>query len=111
MTGEPTEIERALVTQVGLLRDDLEREWEQVQSHCTKALQTDPDEGEAEAALVALSLDHAYQAFETLLLRLERALALPERQGALWHAALLEAARSPLPGLRPAILAVEAHED
>ncbi len=47
------------------------RDWEAVKAHLSRARATDPSRGEAQAALVALSLDHAYQAFETILVRLE----------------------------------------
>lgn len=63
----------------------------------------DASAGIAEQALVALSLDHAYQAFETLLVRMERALGLPERTGATWHSRILFEAAQPVAGLRPAV--------
>jgi hypothetical protein len=58
------------------LRSDLLRDWEQVVVNLKKAESVDPAEGSPQAALVALSLDHAYQAVETLLLRIEAALGL-----------------------------------
>ena len=58
---------------------------------------------EAVGTLVALSLDHAYQAFENVLVRLERALGLPARTSPAWHRALLADAALAVPGLRPAL--------
>lgn len=89
------------------LASDLRREWDQVRLHAQRAASVDPSRGEPEAALVALSLDHAYQAFESLLIRLERGLGLPERGGATWHAQLLFEAADPIPGLRPAVYPAE----
>jgi hypothetical protein len=68
----------------------------------------DPAHGAPEAAFVALALDHAYQAFETLLVRLEEALGLPRRTGANWHGHLLDDAQLDLAGMRPALLSAEA---
>lgn len=82
---------------------ELRRDWEQAERHCQRAQTADPAADEARAAFVALSLDHAYQAFETFLVRLERALGLPERHGVSWHVALLADAMTPVPGLRPAV--------
>ncbi len=65
----------------------------------------------AQAALVALSLDHAYQAFESMLVRLERMLELTPRLGAEWHRGLLADAALDVPGLRPAIVPAEALRD
>ena len=67
--------------------------------------------GAPQAALVALSLDHAYQAFETILTRVERAIGLPERAGGSWHAALLSDAALALPGLRPPLFPSSALAD
>lgn len=74
-----------------------------VAQHLARAESVRPTAGLAEGALVALSLDHAYQAFETFLVRVERALGLPERSGSDWHPALLADAGAELPGLRPAL--------
>lgn len=63
----------------------------------------DPSRGKPEAAFVALELDHAYQAFETLLVRIERVLGLPPRTGDTWHRTLLADASRPIDGLRPAV--------
>ncbi|HVU51469.1 MAG TPA: hypothetical protein VHL80_12325 [Polyangia bacterium] len=52
---------------------------------------------------LSLSLDHAYQAFETILVRLERAVGLPERVGVSWHTALLADAALDLQGVRPPV--------
>lgn len=95
-------------SRVAQLVQELGRDWGEVERHRDRALSVDPSTGEPEAALVALSLDRAYQAMETLLLRLERALALPERTGSGWHASLLTDAGSALPGVRPAVVPAEA---
>jgi hypothetical protein len=83
------------------------RDWAAVKAHLTKARSVDPADGDAESALVALSLslslDHAYQAFETILVRLERAVGLPERVGVSWHTALLADAALDLQGVRPPV--------
>ena len=57
---------------------------------------------------MALALDHAYQAFETLLVRLEEALGLPRRAGANWYSQLLDDAQLDLAGVRPPLLTPEA---
>ncbi|MBI5480601.1 MAG: hypothetical protein HY906_17215 [Deltaproteobacteria bacterium] len=100
-----------LDARVAVLVAELQREWGQIAVHLAKAGSVDPASGDAAAALVALSLDHAYQAFETWLVRLERALGLPERGGAGWHLQLLLAAGQPVPGLRPAAYPMEAASD
>jgi len=87
------------------------RDWETVKTHLARARGADPAQGDAPAALVALSLDHAYQAFEAILVRLERAAGLPERTGTSWHTALLADAAVAIPGLRPPIFPAEAHVD
>jgi hypothetical protein len=76
-----------------------------------RARSTDPSRDEAQAALVALSLDHAYQGFEAILVRLERALGLPERTSASWHSALLADAALAISGVRPPLFAPEALAD
>lgn len=86
-----------------VLLAECRRDWDAVKAHLKRARETDPAKGPAEAALVALSLDHAYQAFETILLRIERALVLPERSGPNWHAVLLADGALVIPGLRPAL--------
>lgn len=91
-----------------LLLSELQRDWSLVGDHLTKARSVEPAAGDPEAALVALSLDHAYQAFETLLLRLERGLDLAERTGGSWHAALLADAALSIAGLRPCVVPAEA---
>ncbi|MCC6898785.1 MAG: hypothetical protein IT377_07405 [Polyangiaceae bacterium] len=48
--------------------------------------------------------------FEQILLRLERALSLPERIGAAWHRSLLFDARAPIAGFRPAIFPAPAEQ-
>jgi hypothetical protein len=94
----PTEV------RVIVLRAEIERDWQQVKRHAETCAATDPRLGTPEAALVALSLDHAYEAFEQMLCRIERALRLPERSGQHWHRRLLADATEPLPGVRPAIV-------
>jgi hypothetical protein len=86
------------------LRVEIERNWQQVKRHAQTCATTDPSGGAPEAALVALSLDHAYQAFEQVLCRVEQALHLPERSGQHWHRRLLADATEPLPRVRPAIV-------
>lgn len=100
-----------LDARVAVLAAELQREWGLVTAHLAKARSVDPARGDAEAALVALALDHAYQAFETLLVRVERALGLPTRSGADWHAEILTDAGSAVPGLRPAAYPAEAASD
>lgn len=95
-------------SRVALMRAELERDWKAVQDRLRKAQSIDPRQGDAASALVALSLDHAYQAFETLLLRVDRALELPERSGPSWHVELLSDAALELDGVRPAIFPEEA---
>lgn len=91
---------------------DAERDSETVKAHVARARTVDASQGPAQAVLVALSLDHAYQAFEAILLRLERAAGLPERAGATWHASLLADAAVAVPGLRPPVLPTpETHAD
>lgn len=100
-----------LDARIAQLVAEIERDWEQVRKHFEKARSVDAGRGDAEAALVALSLDHAYQAFETLLLRIERALGLPDRTGTSWHATLLLDAGSPLRPLRPAVYPMSVHDE
>jgi hypothetical protein len=101
----PTEARAALVSA------ECRRDWDAVKAHLVRAEGAVPAKGDAEAALVALSLDHAYQAFETMLLRLERIAGLPERTGSSWHAGLLADAVLDIPGLRPALFPAEALAD
>ncbi len=98
----------AATNRMALLRAELTRDWEVVERHLERAVTSDPSEDPAKAAFVALALDHAYQAFETLLVRLERALELPARSGGDWHSAVLTDAALELPGVRPAILTADA---
>jgi hypothetical protein len=93
------------------LSAELRRDWQQVQRHAQRARDGNPSAGEAQAAYVALALDHAYEAFEQLLLRVERALGLPARTGEHWHRALLADAGSPIPRLRTAIVPAAAADD
>jgi hypothetical protein len=94
-----------------LLLAECRRDWEAVHIHLTRARGANPADGPAQAALVALSLDHAYQAFETILLRIERSLGLPARAGSGWHATLLTNAALVIPGLRPPVFPAEATAD
>jgi hypothetical protein len=100
-------------TQVRLsaLRADVERDWQQVQRHLQTCIAANPCQGAAEAALVALALDHAYQAFEQILVRVEQALRLPERRGPIWHRRLLADAAEPLLEVRPAIIPKAVERD
>jgi len=82
------------------LHEDLVRDWAAVKSHRDGALSEDPRMGRTTQAFVAVSLDHAYQAFETILVRIERSLGLPERSGGEWHQELLADAAKLLPGRR-----------
>jgi hypothetical protein len=100
-----------LDARVAKLAAEIERDWTQVKAHWARAQSVNPADGAPQAALVALSLDHAYQAFETLLVRWERALGLPERTGATWHAHILYESGDPVPGLRPAVYPPEAASD
>jgi hypothetical protein len=94
-----------------MLRAEIERDWQMVERQCARAESVQPDAGAPEAALVALSLDHAYQAFENVMVRIERALGLPPREGAEWHRALLADAALDLADVRPALFAPEAEHD
>lgn len=96
---------------VAALRMELARDWGMVVRHLAHAQSVSPAAGRAEAALVALSLDHAYQAIETLLVRIERAIGLRERDGAEWHRALLADAVWPIPGVRGAVLVADSERD
>jgi hypothetical protein len=94
-----------------MLCAECRRDWEAVQTHLARARSVNPSRGSAEAALVALSLDHAYQAFETTLVRLERAAGLAERIGPNWHAAILADAAVAIAGLRPPLFPPEVLGD
>lgn len=89
-------------------RAEIERDWGAAEARLADVKSVDGGAGPAEAALVALSLDHAYQAFESLLSRFERALGLPERAGGSWDRARLADAAVPAPGLRPALFPPDA---
>ncbi|HXJ19177.1 MAG TPA: hypothetical protein VMT03_03010 [Polyangia bacterium] len=91
-----------------LLLAECRRDWDAVQAHAARARAAKPAARAAEAALVALSLHHAYQVFETILARIEHALGLPERAGASWHTALLADAAQEIPGLRPPLFPRQA---
>ena len=94
-----------------MLLAEILRDWQAVFEHLAHAQSVDPASGPANAAYIALSLDHAYQAFETILIRCERSLGLPERQGESWHRALLDEAALPLAGVRPPVYPQTAARD
>ncbi len=94
-----------------LLAAEIERDWTEVARHVARASSADPADGEHAAAFVALSIDHAYQAFETLLIRVERALSLPTRLGGSWHRAVLEDAALDIRGLRPPLVGADVLPD
>jgi hypothetical protein len=94
-----------------LVNAECARDWTAVKTHLARARGVSPSRGDAEAALVALSLDHAYQGFETILVRLERSAGLAERTGSSWHRALLADAALALPGIRPALFPPETLAD
>lgn len=96
---------------LALAISEIRRDWEQILLLREKARSVDPGAGEPEAALVALSLDHAYEAFESLMLRLERILGLPARSGESWHKALLADGARPIDAVRPPIYPQEAADD
>lgn len=96
---------------VSLLRAEILRDWQAIGEHLRHARETDAAGGAPQAAYIALSLDHAYQAFETILLRIERALDLPERRGEQWHRALLDDAALSLSGIRPPVYPSGAARD
>lgn len=93
------------------LAADAERDWQLVAQNLDRARSVSPGAGVAEAALVALALAHAYAAFETMLVRIERASGLPERAGAAWHRTLLADAARPVAGLRPELVPPAAEQD
>ena len=96
---------------LGALRAELQRDWDIVLRQLSKATSVSPAAGEPEAALCALALDHAYQALEQVLVRVERALTLPERVGETWHRALLADASRAVPDVRPALIPAESERD
>jgi hypothetical protein len=90
---------------------EIDRDWTYVETHASRARSVDPVTGPPEAALVAVALDHAYEAFESILIRVERGLGLPERTGPDWHAEIVTDAGWPLPGIRPAVFPAEVRID
>lgn len=54
---------------VALAIAQVRRDWDAVMTHRDRADSVDPGGSEAHAALVALTLHHCYQAFESLLER------------------------------------------
>ncbi len=93
------------------LAADAERDWELVVLNLNQARTVAPAAGAPESALVALALAHAYAAFETMLVRIERASGLPERTGPSWHRTLLADASRPIVGLRPELVPPAAESD
>lgn len=93
------------------LQDELREDWSVLVRLSGKAQSVDPVAGEAEAALVCLSICRAYTAFEALLQRIESHLGRGTRQGHDWHQQLLTAAARPVPGLRDALYPSEAERD
>ena len=87
---------------------DIARDWDAVEAQCARAQDVDAAASAPNAAYVAVALDHAYQAFESLLVRVERMLDLPARTGERWHAEILRDACLPIDGLRPALVPQEA---
>lgn len=100
-----------LESRLAVLKAEVTRDWAQVERHHAIAAETDPHADRAQAALVALSLDHAYQAMEQLLVRVERNLGLPERSGSDWHRQVLSDAALALDGIRPPIIPQEILAD
>lgn len=98
-------------SRMAFLVAECRRDWGAVRTHLARARSVDPSHGAPQAALIALALDHAYQGFETILVRIERAAGLPERTGASWHSALLADAGMALPGVRPQLFPAEALAD
>lgn len=96
---------------LALLCAEIERDIAEVKRQLERAELYDPAESGPHAAWVALALDHAYEAFESLLVRIERALDLPPRTGERWHLDLLEAAALDVPELRPAVVPRECLND
>lgn len=96
---------------LSVVRSQVERDWNEVRRQLDRAGSVDPARGDPEAAFVALALDHAYQAFEQILISVERALRLPERTGDRWHRALLADATRALPEVRPALVPIEVERD
>lgn len=91
-----------------VLIEEIRRDWSAVRDQLARARGANAATSVESAAYVALALDHAYQAFETMLVRVERAHGLPERAGATWHASLLADASMALPKLRPAVFPRES---
>jgi len=90
------------------LHDELVRYWELVERHLAVAKEADLAQGRPAMAVVAVGLHHAYQAFESLLEKVEASLGLPARAGGAWHEAILDAAAHEIPDRRPAIIPSEA---
>ncbi len=93
---------------LALIVAQMRRDWGAVEHMGARAFSVDPAHGAPEAALVAMSLHHAYQAFESLLERLSRALGLPLPTGERSHQVLLEEAGIDIPGVRSALVPEEA---
>lgn len=93
---------------IALLAAQLRADWDAVGTNRDKALSVSPSTGAPEAALVAMSLHHAYQAFESLLIRLARALDLPAPTGERSHQEILDAACLEIPGVRQPVVPAPA---
>lgn len=79
-----------------------------MERHLKDASSADPAQGAHAAAFVALALDHAYQAFESMLVRVEQGLGLSPRTGSTWHREILADAATSIAALRPAIVPLAA---
>lgn len=100
---------RGLDARTLALAAEIRRDWRHVAEQLERAERYDPAASGPHAGWVALALDHAYEALETLLRRVERGLGLPERTGDRWQAELLEAASLDVPRLRPPVVPGAAH--
>lgn len=93
---------------VALLAAQIRADWDAVVSNRDRSRSVDPGIGAPECALVAIALHHAWQAFESLLVRISRALEIPVPEGDRWHQELLSEASLDIPGVRGAVVPAEA---
>lgn len=93
------------------LASELERDWTSVESHRTRSLEVDPHASGPNRAYVAVALDHAYEAFESFLVRAARGLGLPLPVGDRWHVEILRAFAEEIAGVRPAVVPPEVLDD
>jgi hypothetical protein len=91
-------------SRAALLVAELRADWAMVERHRDKAISVDPGANEGQAALVALSIDHAYQAFEALLLRHAHIVGLAVDREERWHQQVLAQAALDIPEVRPALV-------